>query len=140
MDLHRDEIPRAAWQPFMDRFSRAHRGWRVTLGTIHTQVLERAMETAAHTVSADALFEGLRLDRRVDGEHLTVLLGLPNALTTHAVHAPQRLFVERTGSGAEEALRVDSADGTTLLLRFRAGARPEQLDGLAPGEWEEPVE
>jgi len=134
MSLHREEIRRAEWGPFMERFSRAHRGWRVKLGVISTAVLRQTMEANARTLRDDVLFEGMRLDERVDGEHLAVTLGLPNALATHAVHGPRRLFVERSENGAEEALRVDAQDGTSLLLQFQAAAAADQLDGLAPGE------
>jgi hypothetical protein len=134
MQLRQEEIQRQEWRPFMERFSSAHRGWRVKVGVIATGVLRQTMEASARTVSEDAMFEGLRLDERIDGEQLAVLLGLPSALTTHAVHAPQRLFVERTETGAEEALRVDAGDGTTLLMQFRAAVQPEELNGLAPGE------
>jgi hypothetical protein len=92
------------------------------------------MEADAHTISDDALFEDLHLDERADGSRVALVLGLASALATHAVHEPRHLYVEMTEKGEEEALRVDSADGTSLLLRFHSTARPEELDGIAPAE------
>lgn len=134
MSLQSHEIERKEWEPFMARFSRVHRGWRVSVGVIDTEIMRRSMEAEAHTVSEDALFEDLRLDQRAEGDRLALVLGLQTAFATHAVPEPRRLFVETTEKGEEEALRVDSADGTSLLLRFRAAATPEDLDGLAPSE------
>ena len=134
MSLLREKVRRAEWSAFMERFSRLHRGWRVRLGIIDTGLLVRSTESGAREVSSDALFEGIRLDRRVDGDQIAVLLGLPAELATHSVRKPRRLYVEREQSGADEALRIDAADGTSLLLQFPVAARPDQLDGLAPAE------
>lgn len=106
----------------MESFSRTHRGRRVRLGMIDTCLMRSAVEAAARPVGGDALFEGLRLEQRADGSQLSVLLGLPNALATHAVRAPRRLYLENTPGGSGEALRVDAADGSTLLLQFTTGS------------------
>jgi len=132
--VDRIEIERPAWRPFLDEFSRRHHGWRVTLGVIDTEVLRRTMEAEAHLVTADALFEGMELEVDAEGEQLAIVLGLEHALSRHALRAPRRLFVETEASGAEEGLRVDAMNGSTLLMRFRVTAPPEALNGLADTE------
>lgn len=132
--MERTEIRRPAWRPFLDEFSRRHHGWRVTLGVIDTELLRRSMEAEAHLVAEDAVFEGMDLEIRPEGEQLAVLLGLQHTLSRHAVHAPRRMFVETDGETIEEGLRVDSTDGSTLLMRFRAVAPPEALNGFAKTE------
>jgi hypothetical protein len=118
----------------MERFSLAHRGWPVRVGVIDTCLMRSSTEVEARAVSRDALFEGFRLEARSGGESLSVVLGLRNALTTHAVRSPRRVYVDRGDGGAEASVRVDSADGTTLLLQFGATAGPDRTDGVAPAE------
>jgi len=56
---------------------------------------------------------------RSAGEHLT-----------HMIEAATRVYIERTDDGADAALQVESADGTRAILRFRATALPETVDGI----------
>jgi hypothetical protein len=44
------------------------------------------------------------------------------------------LGVDAREDGAERALEIDAAEGTFVRLAFRATARPEELDGMAPAE------
>jgi hypothetical protein len=41
-----------------------------------------------------------------------------------------RIFLLQTDDGADSALELESADGTRTILRFRASARPETVDGI----------
>lgn len=132
--MERTEIRRPSWRTFLEQFSRRHHGWLVTLGVIDTEVLRRTVEAEAHLVAENAVFEGMDLEDRAEGQQLAVLLGLEHALTRHAVRAPRRMFVETDGEGEEEGLRIDATDGSTLLMRFRAVAPPEALNGFAETE------
>jgi hypothetical protein len=40
------------------------------------------------------------------------------------------IYLERTDDGADVALRIDSADGSATILRFRAAVLPEAVDGI----------
>ena len=42
----------------------------------------------------------------------------------------QRLSIEQTADDADAALWIDAPDGTRTVLRFRAAALPETVDGL----------
>ncbi len=132
--MERTEIARTSWRPFLEHFSRRHHGWLVTLGVIDTEVLRRVIEAEAHLVAENAVFEGMELEVRTEGEQLSVLLGLEHALSRHRLPAPRRMFLEAEEGGVEEGLRVDSSDGSTLLMRFRSAAPPEALNGFAPTE------
>lgn len=46
------------------------------------------------------------------------------------IEAVTRIFLQRTGDGADAALELESADGTKTILRFRASALPETVDGI----------
>ena len=72
-------------------------------------------------VSAD------RIDH--DGTITISLARSRSAHFTHVIHDPTRVLVERTDSGPA-ALRIDAADGTTTILRFRSTPLPETVDGL----------
>ena len=49
---------------------------------------------------------------------------------TRAITAPKRVMLEETEGGAHEALKVETADGTATLLRFRSAVLPEIVDGV----------
>jgi hypothetical protein len=50
------------------------------------------------------------------------------------VENPRILRVEQSGDGAESGLEIVDDDGLFTRVGFRATARPEMLDGVAPGE------
>lgn len=129
--MERTEVQRTAWQPFLADFSRRHHGWLVTLGVIDTELLRRSMEAEAHLVVENEVFEGMALEQRAEGEQIAVLLGRERSLARHAVHSPRRMFVETSEEPGGEGLRVDTTDGSTLLLHFRVAAPAEMLNGVA---------
>jgi hypothetical protein len=49
---------------------------------------------------------------------------------THTIHAPTRLWIERADDGADVALQIESADRAKAIVRFRAAALPETVDGV----------
>ena len=51
----------------------------------------------------------------------------------HTIERVSAIF-EQTSEQGHVGLRVQSEPGRTTLLRFRAPAFPEELDGIAPGE------
>jgi hypothetical protein len=106
MSLH--ELSRRDWSGALERFSREHRGWLVTVdGRDETTVVERPL-------------------RSVDTEADSIVIRVGDAAPLH-VDAPTALRVDENG------LDIETADGVTRL-RFRATALPEALDGIAPSE------
>jgi hypothetical protein len=117
-----NEIPPSEWPAFLDRFSHEHRAW---LGTIHG--IERGVPmTCIPSVRVESVtFENC-------GSEPVLRLKLVNGISLCAPR-PSALRVQATDEGAECALEVE-AGGAFIRLGFRATARPDQLDGLAPGE------
>jgi Family of unknown function (DUF5335) len=118
------EIPREAWGQRLNEFTRTHEGWLVSLDILGPDL------GAQHEVDNLPLL-GVSADRtnhdrtievsvaRSAGEHLT-----------HMIEAATRIYIERTDDGADAALQIESADGTRAILRFRATALPETVDGI----------
>jgi hypothetical protein len=50
------------------------------------------------------------------------------------VPRPSVIRVQKTDDGADCALEIDTVTGGLVRVAFRATARPEELDGVAPGE------
>ena len=53
------------------------------------------------------------------------------SLVTHVVEAPTRVYLLADAQGAHEGLAIETGEGTTTRLRFRAAALPEMVDGIA---------
>lgn len=117
------EIPPTEWSSFLVQFSREHRAWRATISGI-----ERGVPI---TRIPSEPIKSITLEQR--GPDPVVRLTLVNGLSL-CVQRPSAVRVQQNGDGAERALEVETADGALIRLAFRATARPEQLDGIAPGE------
>lgn len=117
------DIPPSDWPAFVERFSRQHHTW---LGTVHgiergrpvTRIPSIGIESVTLESSATAPVLRLRFSNGI----------------SLCAQRPQAMRVQQTDDGAECALEIDAAHDTFLRLGFRAAARPDELDGLAPGE------
>ena len=118
------EIPRAEWVQRLNEFSAVHEGWLVSLDLLGPDL---GAQHAIENLPLLGICAGRSdQDRTIDvsvgqsgGEHLT-----------HMIEAATRISIERTDDGADAALQVESADGTKTILRFRAAALPETVDGI----------
>jgi hypothetical protein len=118
------EIPREAWVQHLDEFTTIHEGWLVSLDVLGPDL---GAQPELHNlpllgVSAD------RIDH--DG---TIAISVARSATehfTHVVHGVTRIQVGQTDDGADAALQIESGDGTRTIMRFRATALPETVDGL----------
>ena len=121
------EIPRERWLSFLNAFSVEHDGWLVS-----TEVLDPNL--GAQPTATDLPLVGIIADRAESGLPKTVTILLGESQERHVAHAvacPTHLRVEQTQEGADVALQIEAEDGTTTILRFRAVALPETVDGLA---------
>ena len=117
------EIPRDTWNRFFRRFSEDHETQLVAVEVmgrdIGAQVEGRSLLLSAISPSdPDAGALALTFDS-VDGEHLT-----------HMVNRPVRVWVQRAADHTDEALEIESADGTRTLIRFppyEPGSRSEVM-------------
>lgn len=117
------EIPRKDWGGRLDEFSRVHDGWLVSLDIL------------AESIGAQRAFRELPLvgitAEPADGGTISIAVAEPTGdQFTHTIHSPTRVFIEKTNTGADAALEIESADGTKAILRFRTAALPETVDGI----------
>jgi hypothetical protein len=118
------EIPREAWARRLNEFTTIHEGWLVSLDVLGAELGAQPEidNLPLLGVSAD------RIDR--DG---TIVVSVARSVSehfTHIIEAVTRIYIERTDDGADAALQIESADGTRTILRFRAAALPETVDGV----------
>ena len=118
------EIPANEWPAFLDSFSRQHEGWLASLSV--EQGSKISLFASMCSVQKIAM-DGAQEKRSVN---ISVVEGGKERI--HSVPEPSRLTFKRDSAGAHEGLEIASKDGSVTILRFRAAARPETLDGVAP--------
>lgn len=116
------DVPRTEWPMFLERFNRQHRAW---LATIH------GMERGRPVTRVPSVpIEALTLVTEPAGDTLRLTLG--NGISLCAPR-PRALRVQELEEGTC-ALEIETVDSALIRIAFRAAARPDQLDGLAPAE------
>ena len=108
------EIAKNEWREFFDRFSRQHQGSLVTLEILGAEI-------GAQIEERELSFEGI-VDESDDihGSRIMIMTGAkPDGHITHSISEPMQVSLEQTDDGADVALAIKSADGTTALLRFK---------------------
>ena len=120
------QIPRNEWPSFLDRFSRQYEGWLVNLEVFNPEIGAQVEETGL-------ALEGLTDEwDEVKGNTIMIMAGnTPDNHITHSINRPTEISLEQTDEGADAALSILSADGTTALLSFRAAVLPETVDAVA---------
>lgn len=114
------EIPREGWHKFFARFNNDHE-----LQMVAVEVLGR--EIGAQIEGCSLLLAGIsegddNLDSlvmtfdSVDGEHLT-----------HMVDKPTHVWIQRAPDNSDDALEIESADGTKTLVRFPRSSSREEI-------------
>lgn len=110
------EVARPEWREFFDDFSRQHQGWLVTMEMLGPDL--------GDMVEARQLpLEGIVVEPGGDGEMaIEVIAGdRPDSHISHTVTQPQRVWLEQTAEGADEALEIESYD-QAVLFRFHSAA------------------
>ena len=104
------EIPLPQWYSFLGNFGFRHFGWKVRL--------EQESRGRGKLLAADHLFlEELTTDGANGHQQITIVLGSPfHAFHTHVVSNPRRV---RLAAGAQPALEIESADGSTVVVHLR---------------------
>lgn len=119
------QIPKNEWASFLDRFSRQYEGWLVNLEVFNPEIGAQVEETGLP-------LEGLTDEwDEVKGNTIMIMAGnTPDNHIMHSINRPTEMSLEQTDEGADAALSIKSADGTTALLRFRAAVLPETVDAV----------
>ena len=119
------EIPRSEWAAFFDSFSRQHEGWRATLEIFGPDIGDQIEER-------ELALEGVTAELMDTGDKIEIMLGAkPDDHLTHTISSPAQVSLEQTDEGADVALAIKAAGGTTSLLRFRSAMLPEMVDAIA---------
>jgi hypothetical protein len=119
------QIPRNEWIAFFDSFSRQHEAWRVTLEVFGPEIGDQIEER-------DLPLEGITAELTESGDHIEIMMGAkPDDHITHTITAPAEVALEQTDEGADVALAIKAADGTTTLLRFHSARLSELVDAVA---------
>jgi hypothetical protein len=120
------QIPKDEWSAFLDMFTRQHQGWLVKLEILDPEIGAQVEETGL-------TLEGVTDDwNQTSGHAITIMAGRDaDKHITHSIKLPTQISLEQTDDGADVALSINSGEGTTALLSFRATALPETVDGVA---------
>lgn len=121
MTMH--DVPPSEWRSFLERFSREHRAWLATMHWVPASGAVMAAQGAA--------LESISFDDETSHKIVRVCFLDGPAVRLEQPHA---LHIEQDDRGAERALEIETAAGGLFRLAFRATARPEELDGIAPRE------
>jgi hypothetical protein len=120
------EIPRDAWDTFFSRFSNDHETQFVAV-----EIMGR--DIGAQVEGSPLLLSGIS---RADdgGESLALMFDSVNGEhLTHMVNNPTHVWVQRSAGNTDEALEIESADGTRTLVRFppsEPGLHTDDLKGV----------
>ena len=118
------EIPRWQWPAFLDQFSRTHRARLATLDE------EDESTATGHPLRSVTPFvhnnRVVHIDIRFQDD--------PHGREPARSHSPVSVHVHETTEGLALGLEIVDDKGHATHLRFAAAARPERLDGVAPGE------
>jgi hypothetical protein len=118
------ELAREAWADRLNEFTAIHEYWLVSVEVLG--------ELGAQPEISNLPLLGVSIDR-LDHDDV-VVISVARSVShhlTHVIEAVTRIFLQKTDDGADAALELESADGTKTILRFRASALPETVDGIA---------
>ena len=109
-------IPRPEWSRFFDEFSRRHRGRAATVQVFGPKL-------GSQVEARDLPLEGIVAGADTVGP-VTIHLGSapPRPNLEHHVDEPDQIWVELTDAGVEEALEIESEDGTKTVVQFSSRA------------------
>jgi hypothetical protein len=114
------QVAPGEWPAVLERFGREHRAWLATIhivdgrGTV-SRFDQRPVKSAA------AIGDAVRLEFLDERQSV-------------CARRPCGLRIQEIEPGLTQAMEIETVDGQLIRVAFRATARPEQLDGVAPGE------
>ena len=116
-------IPLGEWPRFFDEFARSHEGWLVTVRILDPKL-------GAQVAALDLPFEGIVADSLAPGQ-ISLYLGRPaTANLEHQVDEAVRVWLAVAENGTEEAIEIESRDGTKTVVELRRAAQPVTVNGI----------
>jgi hypothetical protein len=115
------EIPRPEWNEFFTAFSQQHDAEVVALEVLGAEI-------GAQTEARELQLRGISpTSHQEDG--LAVLLDSPDGThLTHMITKPIHVWVQLAAGQSEDALEIESADGTKTLIRFSTPAMERDVE------------
>ncbi len=118
------EIRRDDWVSFFDSFSRQHAGWLVTVEVSR-------LDIGAQTEARELPLDGISADLKGPGsDKIAVVVRTRHGDLTHTMTEPLKVRLQETEQHAHQALQIESADGTSTIVRFRSTMPTERVDGF----------
>lgn len=118
------EIPQRDWTRALDEFSVVHDGWLVSLEVL-------SPDFGVQPQIRDLPLVGVTAETPRGNPVITISAARGDGeLFTHLIAVPTHVRIERTDEGTDAALQIESAEGTSAILRFRNTVRPESVDGM----------
>jgi hypothetical protein len=118
------EIQPARWPQALAEFSALHEGWLICVDILSSSI-------GAQPEVRDLPLVGIVAEPARTGGLITISAAkFDGEQITHVIHSPTRVRLERTDQGADAAMQIESAEGTTTILRLKTPARPETADGM----------
>ena len=119
------EIPREEWVRYFDDFSKNHEGWIVTLEILGDDLGDQEEATKLPLV-------GLSADVKAGENRIEIIIGgKPDIDVTRFIERPKHVWVKETRMPGDDAIEIESEDGTKTLLNFRH-VRPEETERQLP--------
>lgn len=118
------EIPNYEWVRFFDEFSRRHEGWLTTIEFLQP-------DYGDHVQARDLPLAGISVEPdEVAEDQIIIMLGdKADARITYTISKPGRVWLKQNEKGEDEAIEIESFEGTALL-RFHSKAVPEMNDEI----------
>jgi len=116
MDAQSREINRKEWKPFFDRISRHYKGRVIDLEFFEEGKPVHHLGRGLPFIGVTAEGGGGRNDLAIE----VIAGGTDEQLLTHVVSSPQHVWMKQEANGGDNALGIESADGSTLVIEFAA--------------------
>ena len=121
--MRSQQIPRAEWARFFEAFSQRHEEWLMSVRIVHPRL-------GSQIEAKDLPLEGIVADPDGRGP-ISIHLGRSASdHIEHDIRSPREVWVELSAAGAEEAIGIESEDGTKTIIEFKTPALPETNDGF----------
>ena len=118
------ELQPGRWSRALEEFSATHEGWLVSIDVL-------ASALGAQPEVQDLPLVGVVAEPGSDGGVITISASTPDAgQITHTIHAPVRVWIDRTSDGVDRAMQIESAEGTKTILSLKTPAAPDTVDGI----------
>src|SRR5262249_2348694 len=119
------EIPQAKWIKFFDDFSKQHEGWIVTMEVLSSDLGDQEEVNGLPLV-------GISADLKDRENRIEIIAGgRIDADVTRIIDSPKRIWFKQPEVVGDEAIDVESEDGTKTLVTFKR-IPPERFERQLP--------